>query len=200
MSEVNLDPLGLGVDAEVLGDEPAVGGEDTRTPPNGKVEEPSIVDLLKQDFDELASATSVHIPIVGYDKARLTAKYHMPKRSTDIDEINRRVAKDMKGQSAFARSVRTGIETMIFLCEGLYVRPEGMEEPEPLDPYNTGEVADFGSLANIFGWDNTPRVYDMVRRLFANNDMAILSHVEKLNRWLMDAKADLTLEFWQTGE
>jgi hypothetical protein len=40
----------------------------------------------------------------------------------------------------------------------------------------------------------------IVRRLFNGNDFAIVNHAERLNRWLMDTSADLSMEFWQLGE
>lgn len=167
---------------------------------------PSYVDLLRQEYQELIDSEDVMIPIVGFEKVGLRVKYRMPESGKELDNIARKVAREFKDQ--FSRNLYTAMDTMIVLCEGLYVLPvaeldlEGQPtEPQPLDPDNAGDPARFDQkLAEIMGFGNTNSAREVVRKLFGNNDMAIVSHAERLSRWLSNTKADLNVEFWQLGE
>lgn len=167
----------------------------------GPFSEASIVDLLKEEAAELANAKEVYIPLKGYKGTGLQVCYHLPERGKELDDIARKVQRENK--ETYYRNIYTAIDTMAWLCSGLYVQPEGAEEPVMLDPGDTGVPVMFDArLAEIIGMDTTetPSARAVIRRLFANNDMAIIAHAEKLNRWLQDTKADLSLEIWQLGE
>jgi hypothetical protein len=146
------------------------------------------------------------IPLVGFEKAGLRVKYRMPESGKELDGIARKVIREHK--DTFSRNLYTAIDTMIILCEGLFVLPvadlelDGQpEEPQPLDPDNSGEPARYDEkLAEIMGFSDTSTAREVVRKLFGGNDMAIIAHAEKLSRWLANTKADLNVEFWQLGE
>jgi len=169
---------------------------------------PSIVDLLKQDFEELAEHEDAYIPIMGYENTGLQVRYRMPGNGKELDNIARNNMR--KHKDAFTRNVNIAIDTMIHLCAGLYVQPPDLGDngADPnvkyeLDPANSGHPVGFdGNLAEIMGWEGADTIAsrDVVRKLFGKNDMAIMSHFERLNRWLVNTKADLTSEIWQMGE
>jgi hypothetical protein len=71
-----------------------------------------------------------------------------------------------------------------------------------LDPGDTGTPVMFDQrLAEILGMEGqVTSARQVVRKLFGNNDMAIVAHAEKLNRWLANTRADVSLEIWQQGE
>src|SRR6266545_352917 len=161
---------------------------------------PSVVDLLKQDLQELVSEHDVLIPIEGYESSGLQVKYGMPEGGKELDNIARKVAREYK--DAYSRNLYTAIDTMIHLCTGLFVLPRDIvNEPVMLDPQETGSPCRFDMyLAEIFGWDSgqmTAR--QVVRKLFGGNEMAIVRHAEKLSRWMQNTKANLNLEIWQLG-
>lgn len=167
---------------------------------------PSYVDLLRQEYQELIDSEDVMIPIAGFEKVGLRVRYRMPESGKELDGIARKVMREHKDN--FSRNLYTAMDTMITLCEGLYVLPvaeldlEGQpQEPQPLDPSNSGEPARYDEkLAEIMGFGEVNSAREVVRKLFGKNDMAIINHAEKLSRWLANTKADLDVEFWQLGE
>jgi hypothetical protein len=161
----------------------------------------SLIDTFKSELDELVSAESVNIPVKGYERTGLQIKYHMPENGRELDNLSRTVSKQYTG--AYDKNLAIAIATMVHLCDGLYVQPDNIPEPVMLDPEETGYPCQFDNrLADIMGMENgEPRGQrQIVRRLFGNNDLAILSHAERLSRWLQNTKADVQSELWQLGE
>lgn len=162
--------------------------------------DPSIVDLLKQDINEIATHKEAFIRVSGYEKSGIQIKYRMPEGGKELDAIAQKVERETKDR--FARNLNTMIDTIITLCEGVYCQPPGVEEPVELDPEETGSPCLIDErLAALLGMStngDSPLTARLVlKRLFHNNDMAIINHAEKLNRWLMDQNADLQMELWQ---
>jgi hypothetical protein len=125
----------------------------------------------------------------------------MPESGKELDNIARKVARDHK--DVFNRNLYTAMDTMIILCIGLYVQPPEVDEPVELDPQEMGEPVRFDyRLGEIVGITDPEEAKSRVvlRKLFGNNDFAVIAHAEKLNRWLANVKADLNVEFWQLGE
>jgi len=160
----------------------------------------SILDTFKQELQELASAEFVHIPVKGYEQTGLTIKYRMPDSGQELERLSRQVMRQQK--DTYSRNLMISMDTMIYLCEGLYVQPQGVEEPVMLDPNETGEPCRFdGYLARIMGMNGAPESpRAILKRLFGGNDLAVIDHAERLNRWLQNTKADLNAEIWQLGE
>jgi len=160
----------------------------------------SLADAFRQDLEELVETKTVMISVRGYDRIRLQVQYHMATGKR-LDEISRKVQREFK--DTFSRNLYAAIDTMIDLCDGLYVQPEGADEPVILDPDESGYACQFDqTLAELMKMPDaaTSNARTVVRRLFGNNDIAVLNHAERLSRWLQNAKADVELEFWQTGE
>jgi hypothetical protein len=177
--------------------------EDTPVPgfeEGGPFSEKSIIQQLQAEAQELADAKEVFIPIKGYEGTGLQVKYHLPQHGKELSQIADKVRRQEK--DAWERNLNIAIDTMIHLCSGIYVQPGDTPEPVMLDPEDTGVPASFDQrLAEILGIEgHVTSARQVVRRLFGNNDMAIVSHAEKLNRWLANTKADVTLEVWQQGE
>lgn len=173
-------------------------GESTPTP----YTDPSIVDLLRQDFQELAETEDVYIPIVGWERSGLAARYVLPESGKELDNIARKVFRETKDK--YLRSVYISLDTMIHLCEGLFVKPASVDEYVKLDPEETGNPVSFSDgdrLTSIFNWPEMPKTArQAVLRLFNNNEIPLLTHSEKLQRWMQNTKADLDVEFWESGE
>lgn len=174
--------------------------------PPGPFQEASFVDLIKQDLNELAEATDVLIPIKGYEHSGLQVKYTLPENGKELDNITRRVERTHK--TKYDRQLYMIVDTMIHLCQGIYVQPPGDEsitDPVELDPEMIGEPVRFDErLAKTIGMpvngdQHSPGARAVVFYLFRNNDLAIMDHGERLNRWLMNTKADLNAELWQLG-
>jgi hypothetical protein len=206
------DPQYVQVDQE---DEPTMiidaNGDDATptTPPvrgfepRGALNVGSVVDLLRQEQEELSSAREVYIPVKGYEKTGLQIRYRMPESGKELDMIMSKVSRQQK--DAYLRNLYVAIDTMVFLCDGIYVQPEDVPEPVMLDPHNTGEPCQFDdTLAELLGMENAGSneltTRQIVRKLFGGNELAIMSHSFDLSRWLQNTKADLNLEIWQVGE
>lgn len=158
----------------------------------------ALVDLIQNDLEELANAKDVIIPLKGYDASGLAVKYRMPANGQELDRIGAKVEKENKDR--FYQSLWTGVDVMIYLCDGLYVKPDGVEEYVLLDPDDLGEPVRFdGRMAVLTGLPANTPARQVVKRVFGNNDLAILAHFERLNRWLSNTKADLDKELWQLG-
>lgn len=161
----------------------------------------SLLDLLQEDIDDLASTEFVDIRIPGYEKTGLMVRYHLPDTGgKELDAIARQVQRETK--DTYYRNLLTGIDTMIHLCVGLYVQPAGIPEPVKLDPDFSGTPVRFDQrLADSLKWEGVTTARQVVRRLFTSggivNEMAINSHAEKLNRWLGDTTADVKRNFWE---
>jgi len=185
-----------------LVDEPKEGEvTPVRVSDNGDAPTPfgdaSIMDLLQADIQELSETKEVFIPVKGYERSGIQICYHLPDRGKELSDIARKVEREIKDQ--YSRNITIAIDTMIHLCSGIYCQPGDTPEPVMLDPDETGEPAQFddkfAKLMGIEGQVHSAR--QVVRRLFNNNDMAIISHAEKLQRWLQNTKADVSLEIWQ---
>jgi len=158
----------------------------------------SYVNLIQQELNDLAEAKDVYIPVAGYEKSGLATKYRMPENGKELNAIAEKVEKANKDR--FYRNLWTVTDTMIALCEGLYVKPEDVEEYVMLDPQESGEPVRYdGRLAELIGLPTDTRAREIVRKLFGHNDQAIFIHGEKLNRWLGNTQADLQAELWQLG-
>jgi hypothetical protein len=189
-----------------LGKDPQLTQEAEPTPVQGfenggaptPFSEASIVDLLQQDMQEIAATKEVFIPIKGYERSGIQVCYHLPERGKELSDLARKVEREVKDN--YSRNMTIAIDTMIHLCSGIYCQPENTPEPVILDPEDTGLPVGFDAeLAKLMGMgDEVQSARQVVRRLFGNNDMAILAHAERLQRWLANTKADVTLELWQT--
>lgn len=160
----------------------------------------SMLDLLKQDMQQLAaSQEGVTIPVVGYEKTGLAIKYHLPESGKQLDDISTKVFRETK--DSFYRNLNTAIDTMIFLCDGLYVKPADAEDYLVLDVETApGIPVRFDDrFAVMLGLPEGSSARQIVRKLFDGNDIAITMHAEKLSRWMADTNTDLTMELWQLG-
>lgn len=169
--------------------------------PRNPLSTPSVVDLFKAEQAELVSAKDIKIPVKGYELTGLQIQYHMPVDVKELDRIGAQIRKQYKDQ--FSQNLYMSMDTMIHLCDGLYVQPDGVEEPVMLDPEEVGEPVQFDHrLAAIMGMENPEQATarQVVKRLFGNKDLMVIAHAERLNRWLQNVKADLTSEVWQLGE
>ena len=163
----------------------------------------SYIDLFKQELEEIESIKDVLIPVRGFEKTGVQVKYHLPKSGSELDEIARR-AKREASKDNFQLNLIISMQTMIHLCDGVYVQPAEAKEPVMLDPDEQGYPVKFDErLAKLLGLpedDPNASARKTLRKLFGNNDSNIIDHAERLGRWIRDVKADVTLELWQLGE
>lgn len=173
--------------------------DDSTSPVRSLEPKGSILDVIRAEQEELASSKSQYISVAGYEKAGMKILYRRPADGKELTSIGKKVTAQFK--DLYSRNLYVAVDTMIALCEGIYVQPEDVEEPVMLDPDELGYPVQFDErLAEIIGMRETDPDYDargVVRRLFGGNDIAIISHSEKLSRWLANSKADVESEMWE---
>lgn len=163
-------------------------------------EDASLMDAVLQEYQELADIKDVYIPVVGYTSTGLSVRYRMPENTKELSMVEEKVNRQTKDK--MARNINSAIDTMCLLCIGLYVKhPDRNDVYVELDPAMEGSPVRFDDrLVAAMKWQNIETARQTVRKLFRNNEIAILSHAEKLSRWLANSKADLSVELWQVGE
>lgn len=167
----------------------------------GAISQATLLEAVKQEYEQLAKATDTYIPVIGYSASGLNIRYRLPHNGKELDAIATKVFRQVK--SAYERNINVAIDTLITLCIGLYIEhPDKAGEYVEFNPDNQDGPITFidTRLAEVLGWENITNARQAVRRLFANNEMALLSHADKLGRWMTDTSADLTTEVWQLGE
>lgn len=165
----------------------------------------SILELLKADYQEIAAIKDVHIPIIGWERTGLALRYRLPESGAELDRIARKVFQEVPKNDQYRRGYTIAMDTMIAMHEGLYVKPSGIPDYVELDPEERGmplTLADAEELSVIFGWDanSITTARQVLRKLFSNNDMALINHAEKFQRWMVDTKTDINTELWSLGE
>lgn len=161
----------------------------------------AIVDVFREELRELQEAQTVLIPMKGYERIGLQIQYHMPEHGKEIANIAAKAMREVK--DTYSRNLIIAMDSMIALCDGMYVQPEGVEEPVLLDPDSSGIPMDFGDsrLNDMMGGNGEVlNARAQLKKLFGGNEMAIVAHSERLQRWLQNTKADLDSELWQLGE
>lgn len=163
----------------------------------------SVYDLFKQEQAELANATEVFLPVKGYEPIGLQIQYRVARDGKELDAVGQKVNKQFA--DAYSRNLYGSMDLMILLCKGLFVQPDDVPEPVMFDPEDTGEPCLFDErLAKLMGmtFQDQPTARDVVKKLFGGDrgELAVIAHAERLQRWLVDAKADLRREIWQSGE
>lgn len=198
------------IESDAVSSENANGGHDVSLDPvpvlgeaqdsaPGPFSEHSLVDIFKAEVKELSEIDHAFVTVKGYEKTGLMIKYRLPESGKELDMIARTVERNYR--DAYERNLFTTIDTILTLCQGLYVQPAGKDKPVMLDPDERGFPIEFDDrLAELMGMDMSngiPPSRNILRRLFASQDAMILGHGERLNRWLQNKKADLESELWQ---
>ena len=160
----------------------------------------SIAGLLKADLQTQASRKDVLIRVPGFEKSGIQIKYRLPESAAELAQISTKVERETKDLTA--RGLRMFMDTIVLLCDGVYYQTQTDAEPQPLDVEGTGEPCFIDErLAGYLGMNGDDySARDVVRHLFGGNDFAIISHGEKLQRWVVDQSTDVNKEFWQLGE
>jgi hypothetical protein len=170
---------------------------DDETTVEGLTSSPSIVDLIKQDVSDLEEITDVLIPVPGYESSHLTIRYRLPK-GKELDELVTKNSRETKDE--YYRGINTAMDSMILLCTGIFVQPPDHDEPIQLD-INGQPVKLNATLATFLNWSEMKSSREVVRYLFRGNDLAIGAHSARLQKWLVDVKADVSSTVWdQMGE
>jgi hypothetical protein len=175
-------PEALEPEAEGLTDEENRDVLITDLPTLGENTPDNVLDLLKEQREQVRQNTEVTIPLPGYDQEPpiLLARYRLLE-GPELERIASKVERETKPR--WNRVVLSSVDTFIAACTGMYVDINGDGNPvpmtlggEPIPGYND-------DLAQALGF-KTQNAREVVFGVFASNEMAIVEHNAKLSRWM----------------
>ena len=155
----------------------------------------SLIDLVKGDLEQLAALDHVDIPIPGYDSSGLRVRYRAPRSGRELSNLTRPILREFRNDD-YGRNLAIAIDLMIELSEGLYILHPDTRETITFDPDLSGIPLNFNfALVEALGWnaDELNSSRKVVKKLFDNNDVAILSHADELNNWLKNKRYEVGL-------
>lgn len=166
----------------------------------------SIMDTIKRESAELAAAKDVYIPVQGYEHSGLALHYVLPESGKALSSVAEKVMREVK-KDQYTMGLYIALDTIAFLARGFYVRHpdyiDGVSDPDTqwveFDPKLSGAPIGFDeTLCECVGLptEPLPPTRQMIRKLFGNNEMMIQGHVQRLQRWLQDARTDVSEEYW----
>lgn len=162
----------------------------------------SYIDLFQQELAEIEQNREIFIPVELYKYSGTQIKYRMLENIKELDTIVRNAQRQTKNMAE--ASLYANMDTIIKLCDGIYVQPPTDDLPEPvmLDPDNQGFAVTFsderlGHLLGLEGEGITAR--KVLRAFFGGHDMAINAHAERLINWLRSGRAE-SIQEMQMGE
>ncbi len=163
--------------------------------------ESSIVDLLRKEAEEVAKPEPAYIPVTGYEGSGLAIRYQMPDKPKELNNLASKIERETKDQ--YDRNLMLGIDTMLRLSDGLFVRSEeAVSEDNPEGWVELGfDLKDTNKLCDTFGFpaEIANNARQTVRALFGN-DLKINDHSARLQRWLLDSKVSVNASLWVSGE
>ena len=142
----------------------------------------SLLGQIREQQKDLAAGKTVDIPIAGYHRPELVARY----RFIDLDEakeIGERIRKSY--DSDVDRAEASMLTPMIEACEGLFAREGDKLEPVEL-PDGGGPCRYDGRLETFFGGEPSGSAKSAVLAAFKGNGHAAINHGRLLNEWFGD--------------
>jgi len=163
----------------------------------------SLLDLLADQRDELATNRETFIAIPGYERPEMTlmAKYRLLS-GTEFAKIGQRVQKQFTKRQVYERNIFAAIDIMVASCVGLYVEmPDGGKIQLEYDGVKIeGYGPELASALKFEGEiDPSAPARSVVLGLFTNNIVAIQTHSIILSRWMGDTSTETTNEFLEAG-
>jgi|SRR5215472_10941272 len=160
----------------------------------------SLLDILAQERDELATERETFIPIPGYGRdsgVTMYVKYRL-LGGDEMANIGRKVQREFRKNQQYERILYASIDTMIAACMGFYAQQGNNGDKLELPLYNYDvELARALKFDDKIDPNNPAR--SVVMALFGNNMIAIQQHTLILGRWMGDTTIDATAEFLDQG-
>lgn len=143
----------------------------------------SLLAGVREQQRDLASHHHIDIPIAGYRRPQLVARY----RFIGLDEgreLGERIRKSDLYSTDNDRAEAALFAAIIEACEGLYAR-EG-DKLEPVDPDGGGPCRYDGRLEDFFGAEPSGSARAAVILAFKGNGIAAIAHARLFAEWLSD--------------
>jgi len=153
----------------------------------------SLLGALREKRREISENKETFITIPGYDSGPpvLMANYRLVE-GPEIDRIARKVRQETRDN--WQRQVLAAVDLLIAACQGMYVDLDDGNGPVPMTlkgdpiPGFTNELA----IALEFDAQTARQV---LFGLFADNDVAIMSHSARLGAWMSDTSRNVDEDF-----
>jgi hypothetical protein len=151
----------------------------------------SMMDQLRRKRHELEGRKTVDIDVPGYD-GMLVAEYRIIG-TKELEQIGTKIEREFKAQGD--RMLFAAIDGLLKACVQLYYSRDGDKVPisESFGPDEPPVTFD-SRLAEFFNL-NTESARDTLYAVFAENEIAIMQHSEKLGRWLGDTSREVQRVF-----
>jgi hypothetical protein len=154
-------------------------------------EQRTIMDRLRAQRDAQTQDVTCFITVPGY-KGLMKAEYSVLD-STEMTMIGRKIQRQYKDDGD--RQINAIMDILIRANQGLYY----VEEDNSLthiDPDNSGDPLTYGDprTAEYFGFDSETARGSLLG-VFQFNEMSLLAHGLKLNRWYEDTSKDVDETF-----
>jgi len=143
----------------------------------------SLLAGIRDQQRDLAAGHTIDIPIAGYKRPQLLARY----RFISLDEgreLGERIRKSDLYSTDNDRAEAALFTSIIEACEGLFAR-EG-DKLEPVDPDGGGPCRYDDRLETFFGVEPSGSARTAVLLAFKGNGIAALSHARVFAEWLTD--------------
>jgi hypothetical protein len=171
------------------------GGAPTVVPTtDGEGDTPqSLLDSLRQRREELTETRDVFIPLPGYDAEPpiLLAKYRLLE-GHEINAIAKKVTRETK--DSWTRQTLAAVDTFIAACTGMFVDLKDGQGPQPMTLNGNPILGYNQDLATALDFQSeTAR--QTVYGVFADNDVAIMTHGARLSLWMGDTTRKIDEDF-----
>lgn len=148
------------------------------------VESNSLLGGLRRQAHELATDKTIDIPIAGWHRPELVARYRFLPEA-EAKAIGDRIRESDEYSNDRDRSEAGLIASMVEACEGLYAR-EG-NKLEPVAPEDGGGPCRYDDRLEIFLFgESSGSSRAAVLAAFKGNWLASLNHARLLMEWMTD--------------
>lgn len=146
----------------------------------------SMKEAIRQQHKKLTDSQVVFMPLPDYEEF-LTVQYRVLDVKGELNKLSRRVAREFPDQ--VEGQLYSTMDAMALSCVEIFaVRQD--EKPVPLSKAigpDAPPVRYNKALAEFMGWDDlieNGTAREVILRLFADNEPAIIAHGIQLNNWM----------------
>jgi hypothetical protein len=159
--------------------------------------QPSLIEALRHQREELASDRTKMISVPGFDNPGLLIEYNLMD-GHELDQIQREVWRQHKDR--WQRQILSTVEVMVRAAKAVYYTQNG-GEPQPLLDLNEQPIDGFTpALAELLGvtdHNNDQRI--IVFAVFGNKELFVARHSAALQGWMTGSNSMLDEEFLGEG-
>lgn len=161
----------------------------------------SLLESLAAAREETAEDRETFIAIPGYEKAglELLARYRLLS-GPEIEGIARK-AMGKNRRRSFAQGLAAACDTMAAACTGIYFQRPEDDEPQPLT-VGGQHIVNYGDpklkQALKIG-DDVTTARGVILSTFCDNELAVVEHSTKLQRWFGNTNSELDADFLGEG-